>query len=255
MAGEDPKPPIDSSYSAGCRIRGLSAADGDKLMEPYRKRQNEQLVLESEVLVSLALELGFQWDALSIRSGPFALDQREPTAAESLLLQMPPIVQVAFMGEVFGGGLPSLFWSDFGDIMPLDPLNLAADERDQKRRTIYHALHIARTPQAAQTILGEAVDLVLTSESFDKMTYEYSLSSSQIGAIFSKAPRVIITNPQTEFDPGLRHKKIVSFGFSQALYFKSVHLRGVMTHQLWSAESAVSKFSKPAADKRNPLTD
>ena len=246
MAGDEPKPPIDSSYSAGCRIRGLSAADGDRLMEPYRKRKTEDPVLESEILASLALELGFQWDALSIRTGPFGLEPRVPTAAESLLLQMPPTIQLAFLGEVFGGGMPSLFWSDFGDILPLDPLNLDAYERDQKRRTLYHAIHIARTPQAAQSILGEVVDLILTSENFDKQTYEYSLSSAQIGAIFSKAPRVILTNPQTEFDAKLGHKLIVSFGFSQAVYFKSIHLRGVMTHKLWSPESAVSKFSQAA---------
>jgi len=245
------RPPIDGSYSGGRRLRGLSidlkgkAPQGVGTEAPRSKRPDEPALLDSASLTKMALELGFAWDTFATSSdGTFEVIARQPTDAEALYLQVPNPITLAFYTQAFGGGLPALFWSDLGAVMPKVPHQMTEEERRRVANAFYVGLCLIQSQGAADSILGEGVRLVLICATYDRGTYEITLGPGQVGAIFRDVPRAVVLRPQCEFDPMRGHKVITGFGSEEIHYWQSAYLRGAASQQMWGIEEVARRVGE-----------
>jgi len=228
---------VGAKYSGGRRLRGLSAEDGNKIQPSPKRMTSEPEVLTSAQQTLLALELGFPGDSMGFPDpdAPDSLVRREPTDSEALFLQFPGKFPLSFYASVFEGTAPTLFWTDCGKYMT------GKNRKEKEHREIviawWRALHLGRNPASCEQLVGEPCDLALLCQSFDGIDYDISIPPGAVGTFFQNSPRGVIAAPKIEFDPTKGHRVIAGFGYSQALYFHTLHLIGRLSGGLYSPQA------------------
>ena len=245
--------PLDKKHVGGRRLKGLSTPGSNRILEPYKSKITKDGIedkilpeagkpyrLTSQQLVSMAIELGLPWSDLS-QPNPHVANtvlERAPTDAEILYLQFPGQVPLAFYAQVFGSSAPSLFWSDLGAELPTHRTTLSDEDLKHRLEDWWRALHRVRDDASCTETLGEAADLVVHGRSPSDREYEITIPGRSVNAIFTGAPRAVITQPKAEFDPNLGHRIITGFGFADVMYFHAFHLLGRTTWKYHSPDKA-----------------
>lgn len=251
--GDEPKAPVDAQYAGGRRIQGLGVGQevGGEIAETHRKRIREHNLLENSDLVTLALEMGFAWDAFGTKASESnTLQSRAPKDAEVALLQMTNPVPLAMVVNLFGGTAPSVCWTDLGVTLPMEPSSMDYSEHKYRLFSYYLAIYLVQNQASAEKLLGEAVNLVISCQSYDGNPYEITIGSSSLGAIFQNVPRVALMRPKVDFDPTLGHRVITGFDSEHNFYFISAYLRGQVSLGVWGIED-VRRIKEDRPDKNS----
>jgi hypothetical protein len=201
-----------------------------------RRREGvPSLTLAGDELITIATEAGMEWSSLGTVFGPPAnmtLMDREGSDAELLYLQFPPRVPLAIYATLFGGNLPTLFWTDFGyAVQPggVQSYGETIRQRDLLNIHYWKALNAAGMSTEKIEKVKEPTGIVMTARAFDGHTYSIRLQPNQIIGIFGHVPRHTILQPTFEMNPELQHKVMTDMGVSQTIYFHSMILIGMLS--------------------------